>query len=189
MHQLEPTKERIDRLIDSLADKSMKEGCLIRFKQKYIHNFLTFDKGDVVRYLGHDKYGVWIQVAREYHNGTGSEPFQIILSKLKFDDYFDPSGSPVRIGDVLAKLYNEKGLYDMCTAEEILDEWRKCGAEEKNGLLLSLQEIFDCEWLGPELNGYEVRVGDEKENYPLIFPEDPNIRALASLLLTLFPDV
>lgn len=172
MHQLEPTKERIDRLIDSLADKSLTFGCMAEY--------------------GGEKYILSSSPDHACDKFVKFPDYQIVLN----GDYIERQkdglrilGHPVRIGDVLAKLYNEKGLYDMCTAEEILDEWRKCGAEEKNGLLLSLQEIFDCEWLGPELNGYEVRVGDEKENYPLIFPEDPNIRALASLLLTLFPDV
>lgn len=34
---------------------------------------------------------------------------------------------PILIGDVLERLTNEKGLFDMCSAEELLDYWRPFG--------------------------------------------------------------
>lgn len=123
--------EAIDALIPEAGLKKYKDGDLIRFKKDHKHNWLEFKKGDRVRYLGHDKYGTWIQVVAGIDSSSRSNPFQ---TQVRHEEYFEPVGIEPQLQHVLwafdredcpvyALAVNACGRFLWCENEN--DTWRE----------------------------------------------------------------
>lgn len=135
---MEPTKERIDRLIDSLGTMTLEEAT---DGQRFIEKYLA--------------------------------PPNVVVR--------------VYIGDVLAAGEEKIDHISYKKVLKLLELWRDCGKQGDNAFKKSLQEIFEgCKWRALHESTYGMRWLQARN---LSTPKDPNIRALASLLLTLFPDV
>lgn len=150
------SRENVEKLLDLLADKSLKFGCILNYGG-FTNTIAISDKQEILQNI----------------LGEGHTLRNIQESSMKI------IGRPVLIGDVLQKIDEVRGGMNYYVggttySEELIRRWAQCGV-----LTLSLNEVA-------ESSGYFVYTDIEKFECTECTLRDPHARALFEYLFTIF---
>lgn len=171
-------KQKIEKIINQLTDKSYTEGCILLVDDGYEEfEWALCDCCAEVTEIKRDNKRLGVKRGEIYFDhGDGYMTRSRVVKVL---------GHPVRIGDVLEKIYKQ---HDFAKSGNLLELWFACDFTK------SLQQIFqDCEW------GKEFRHNPSKCTLPFEkhcicspefdfekVPKDPAKKALAESLINIF---
>lgn len=125
------TKTQVEKLVEYLADKTLSFGCRINWEAGY-------SKGNNKKLLcrlngGFKKWIVWHKAPPHDLSGNWNPTIEIKESQIT-----KILGHPIRIGDVLEKIYNENDKSKLLLAKNSLFYlWYECGFTK------SLQELIE----------------------------------------------